>query len=324
VGFLTQGVISLKKIENDADTPLGAVTISMGVRSSLRSSFSVSVFLHALLVTLFWVLGRQSTPTSPPSRLTWVELEPQSASKQVQPRSKAEEKIRKQLVQTEKGSLTDKATPNAFLGERTQTVEKQTVSTRRLMDPSPMGSRAHEKPTARSENIRQKAEKLQPQKELANLGLPILPTAKPRDFFEDASRWAAQGTGAPQDFVRGVQLSDRTALNTKEFIFFGYFQRIRERLDRAWVPILRHKLVTYNRTGRRLASDMDYTTKVLVTLNPTGEIVRVQVMGESGTRDLDEAAVNAFNQAGPFPNPPKGIIDRNGEIQIPWEFILKT
>jgi len=39
---------------------------------------------------------------------------------------------------------------------------------------------------------------------------------------------------------------------------------------------------------------------------------------------LADAAVKAFNQAGPFPNPPQGIIDSSGEIKVPWEFILRT
>jgi protein TonB len=69
---------------------------------------------------------------------------------------------------------------------------------------------------------------------------------------------------------------------------------------------------------------MEHRTKVLVVLNPSGEITKVQVVSESGTQDLDDAAVSAFNEAGPFPNPPKGIVNTSGLIEIPWEFILRT
>ena len=82
----------------------------------------------------------------------------------------------------------------------------------------------------------------------------------------------------PEDYVKGMKESDRTALNTKEYVFYGYFQRIRERLDRAWVPILRDRLVKMYRMGRSLASDMDHITQVIVVLNPQGEIMRVQVV----------------------------------------------
>ncbi len=139
----------------------------------------------------------------------------------------------------------------------------------------------------------------------------------------NAPRWATPGT-RPEDYVKGMKESDQTALNTKEFLFYGYFQRIRERLDRAWVKILRVKLALYYNSGHQLANDMDHTTQVLVVLNRTGEIVRVELVNESGTRALDDAAIEAFNQAGPFPNPPKGMTDVNGEVRVPWDFILKT
>ena len=69
---------------------------------------------------------------------------------------------------------------------------------------------------------------------------------------------------------------------------------------------------------------MDYTTKTLVTLNARGDIVRVQLLEQSGTTDLDQAAVDALNKAGPYPNPPKGLINGSGEVQIRWDFILRT
>ena len=137
------------------------------------------------------------------------------------------------------------------------------------------------------------------------------------------SNWATPGT-RPEDYVPGMKESDRTALNTQEFKFYGYFQRIRDRLDRAWVPVLREKLGAYYRSGRLLTSDMDHITKVLVVLNGQGEIVKVIILRESGTQELDSAAIAAFNKAGPFPNPPKGIVDRDKEVKIPWDFVLKT
>jgi protein TonB len=161
---------------------------------------------------------------------------------------------------------------------------------------------------------------------IKELGIPILPMQKeatPQTEAADQPQWAGQAN-VPQDYVRGVRESEKTLLNTKEYVFFGYFQRIRERLDRAWVPILKQRLLKFYRKGRHLASDTDHSTRVLVVLNSEGEVVRVQVINESGTADLDEAAVSAFNEAGPFPNPPRGIVNPNGEVEIPWEFILKT
>ena len=43
----------------------------------------------------------------------------------------------------------------------------------------------------------------------------------------------------------------------------------------------------------------------------------------SGVKELDEAAVESFNQAGPFPNPPKGML-KNGKATIDWGFVVNT
>jgi protein TonB len=50
----------------------------------------------------------------------------------------------------------------------------------------------------------------------------------------------------------------------------------------------------------------------------------VQVVSDSGVRDLDQAAVEAFQEAAPFPNPPSGIVDSDGTIKIRWDFILEA
>ncbi len=129
---------------------------------------------------------------------------------------------------------------------------------------------------------------------------------------------------AAEDYLEGVAESDRTLLNTKEFVFFSYFQRIRDSLDHAWRPLLQARLLTYFQSGRGLASDQSHSTRILVVLNPQGVITNVQVLSESGLHELDESAVAAFNRAGPFPNPPQGLLERDQKVRIPWEFILRT
>jgi protein TonB len=62
----------------------------------------------------------------------------------------------------------------------------------------------------------------------------------------------------------------------------------------------------------------------LVALDKEGRITKVQIIGASGTRDLDEAATKAFNDAGPFPNPPSGLVDNGGQVLVRWDFVLKT
>ncbi len=73
-----------------------------------------------------------------------------------------------------------------------------------------------------------------------------------------------------------------------------------------------------------IASSQDRITRVVIVLNEQGTLVGVQVIGASGVQDLDEAAIEAFRAAAPFPNPPKGIVDQDGKIKIRWDFILEA
>lgn len=300
---------------------------------NLRSSFSLSVVAHVFFLLLCAILIIQR-PTELPRHTTYIDLQP--LPQDLLNKNKADDKTKpnERIVQTTKSQKSDKAAPDAFLGEQTQTVDRQTVSKDKLIQ---MGeaktTTAHHDAEAKTEakKSREEVAKKPVITPLKSLGLPILPDAKQLDELakqrekgEDRSDRVAKGDEAPKDYIKGLKEGETTALNTREFMFYGYYQRIRERLDRAWVPILRQKVNSLYQRGRSLASEMDYSTKILVIMNGGGEIVKIQVQTESGTQDLDDAAIKAFNLAGPFPNPPKGIVDHDGEIKIPWEFILRT
>lgn len=248
------------------------------------------------LVLLF---GRSESTAPAVKKLTWITIQPEIRKLAKKEETKAQHRI----VQTEAGKKTKDAPRDAYLGWQNQKVETQTTG--------------KNKTTATGSHGKSNAHDLG----LAALGFQKIPA--PPSVRRDEPNWASPGN-SPQDSLDGIKESDRTALNTREFAFYSYFQRIRERLDRAWVPLLRGKLITYYRSGRHLASSMEHTTRVLVVLNDRGEVIRLEILTESGNQILDEAAVGAFNQAGPFPNPPRGIIDQNREVRIPWDFILKS
>ena len=283
--------------------------------------------LHVLIAAM-WILLFGSQILNPPKRMIWLELDPSLVTPK---KLKKNEPNSDRIVQSDKGQRTDMAAPDAFLGERTQTVDAQTIG--RTHTTAAGADKVKPKsPPKTIANTEAKSESKSEtyDKPLQTFGLPILPmqrfakgSAADQAYDSDQPDWA-ESASSPDDYVPGIKQSEKTMLNTKEYMFYGYFQRIRHRLDLAWEPILREHLVKLYNNGRRLASDIDHTTKVVVTLNTRGEIIKVEVVEESGTRLLDDAAVKAFNRAGPFPNPPKGIIGSDGIIKIRWDFILKT
>lgn len=275
------------------------------VLSVRYSAFSASLVLHLALGLVLAIWSAQSV-RAPRSEPVWIDLVKTTAAPAL---------TKQQIVQTAPGQETKQAAEDAFLGAKTQVVDRQTVSRDRSTQMA-QAARAQAAPAEQAESNKVPT--------LAKLGVAMLPAQNQIQKRAAKEESWADAAKVPQDYVRGLQESDRTALNTKEFIYYGYFQRIRERLDRAWVPLLRKRVANIYKAGRHLASDAEHTTRVVVVLNVKGEITRVIVQNESGTRDLDQAAIEAFNQAGPFPNPPKGIANSQGLIEIPWEFVLRT
>ena len=126
------------------------------------------------------------------------------------------------------------------------------------------------------------------------------------------------------DYIKELDPGLETMLSTKEFKYYTFFSRVRQQLNQHWAPKIRTKVDQIYKQGRRIASTDDMITNCLVTLDSSGKLLRIQIIGVSGIRELDEAATEAFRAAAPFPNPPKGMIDPDGTIKIQWRFVLET
>lgn len=152
-----------------------------------------------------------------------------------------------------------------------------------------------------------------------------------KDMQQELKNFSKGQTGAEQgeqstsnDHLDGVSEDLITKLNTKEYKYYGFYHRIKIQLNQWWQPKVREKVTKMVRQGRTIASDTNKVTKLVIVLNDSGNLVKVQVLGESGVRDLDDAAVEAFRQAAPFPNPPKGIIETDGTVKIRWDFVIES
>ncbi len=291
-------------------------------KSRLLIFIGLSLLVHAfLLVGLYHT--ELSSDFKAPENTVFIDLDPKTVPEQL-----VEKEKRRQVVETDSANQV-KPKDADFLGERDQSVEEQTkakaVDTfRKGSSPSQAGNSG--KPTLAL-------------KDLAPPGKAIkAPTEAEIDGFREQERQklarresSAGGAGganspgaATNDYLKDVKEGDRTLLNTKEFVYFSYYRRIRERLEVAWNSKLRSTLDSHVYGQRRLAGDKNYVTGLTVILDRNGRITAVKVRQRSGARDLDTAAVDAFNDAGPFPDPPAGLVDQNGQIQIPWDFILQS
>ncbi len=157
---------------------------------------------------------------------------------------------------------------------------------------------------------------------------------KKNPFDKAARQYAAAKSGnkidsrgrtvsSTNDYLEDVPLGDLTHLNTVEYKFYGYYFRIRQKLESFWGRTVQEKIEILATEGRMIASDDEHFTAVRIVMNPAGEIVDVIILGSSGVKELDDAAIESFNDAGPFPNPPKDLIV-NGRVTIEWGFNVST
>ncbi len=158
--------------------------------------------------------------------------------------------------------------------------------------------------------------------------LPKLKDLTPQWDFAKAQNSdpsSTQGLGAQSDdHLKDVKDGPQTLLSTREFLYYSYYTRIKQRIRQFWEPGVRDKVKILYRSGRSIASAQDKITQLVVTLDASGQLVEISVITQSGVEDLDEAAIEAFRAAAPFPNPPKGMVEKDGRIRIRWDFILEA
>lgn len=117
--------------------------------------------------------------------------------------------------------------------------------------------------------------------------------------------------GAPQNDSLDERVSDRLSLNTKEFKYADYIKRIRRQVNFYWYQNLDNlpSSVVYAKTK--------YLTVVNVILDADGGLEMIEITEGSGAQVLDEAVLSAFKLASPFPNPPEGLIAKDGRVYLP-------
>ena len=154
----------------------------------------------------------------------------------------------------------------------------------------------------------------------------FMPSFRPKPIpMGTQAAGGGDGPSATDDRLKNVPTGLQTMLSTREFVYYSYYNRIKDKLRQYWEPKIKEKMERVMRQGRNIASvDAERITKCVIVLDARGTLVRVQVIGQSGIVDLDQAAVEAFQAAAPFPNPPKGIVEKDGYIRIRWDFILEA
>lgn len=238
---------------------------------------------------------------------------------------------KKQIVQSEDSASTEKK-DTAFLSDKTRSFDRQTLA--KNIDTFNKTGKGNSTKTQIAEKADASPKKKQADFKdikLSDIGINTgdipqkverAPASASEKGLENGDP-TAKGFSSTNDYVQEVALGDFTHLNTVEFKFYGFYHRIRQKLEQFWGKSIQEKSHALFRSGRRMPASQDLITSLQVTLNEKGEIVKVKILGASGVKELDDAAVESFNEAGPFPNPPKDLLV-NGYATIEWGFVVKS
>lgn len=310
---------------------------------SFRKYFILSVLLHVLVAGSFFIAGKMSWTPPQKETVSINFLSPDELQKLAQADAAKKPLVvpANQVVEQSETSANEEEPVNArFLSAKNQKVQKQTVAAERgefknLKKAAPQKAGAKGDDRTKSAAVSDESKK-QITKDLfkgfdASEAIERQKvTAQEAGLGEgrgegEQNTGTATDTSQSNDYLKDVQVGLETLLNTREFKYYSYYNRIRKQLSQHWEGRVREKLTKLFKEGRApAATNKDRITKLMIVLNDRGTLVRVQILSDSGVRDLDDAAIEAFRAAAPFPNPPKGIVEGDGTVKIRWDFVLET
>lgn len=131
---------------------------------------------------------------------------------------------------------------------------------------------------------------------------------------------AVQGSGI--DALEGVEEGPETLLDTDEWQYAGFFNRVKSAVAQHWHP---GPAYSVNDPTGRVYGYKDRETVVKVVLQCDGKLKHTYVKKPSGADFLDDVAVKAIKKASPFINPPKDLCDaQSGIIAFNFGFLVKV
>ncbi len=134
-----------------------------------------------------------------------------------------------------------------------------------------------------------------------------------------------KGVSASDDFIVGATIGPMTILNTQEFKYFSYYNRIKDKVVENWRPLIRKaiKQVKSNEKKYGALTVGLKITKLAITLDEKGEIIALDYVGICGIEPFDLTAKKSFQISAPFASPPAELV-QNGRFNLRWDFAVNV
>ena len=148
----------------------------------------------------------------------------------------------------------------------------------------------------------------------------VLPATNEATALANIQMLTGDGSAADDALLEVREEAETSVVNAREFRYWHYFQRIKDRVREHWEPQDAKKR---NDPTGRIHGMKDRYCVVHVTLDSDGRVRKLKLDRPSGADYLDRSGIQAFRNADQFPNPPTGLIDDSGEVIFQFGFLFE-
>ncbi len=267
----------------------------------MKKALLYSLLFHVLLVGLFW--WRESIrPPSAESKPATTLVAPQSIATRVLSDNELSRIVETALAEKMNSTPEDLA---RYRGEQTQRVKRETRA--QGFGSSTGGASPSER--SKSQPKRGPLDKLG-----ALWKLPI--EGEVRDTT--AATNPALSKGSLDPLGPEVAIGSETLLSTDEYIYAGFFNRVKREVAPRWEPVIQRFLKT-----TLTLSDGSFSTRYAFFIDAEGLLKDIQLLESSGSRTLDDLAAQALREVGRFPNPPQSLRSAGSLYRVELGFMVE-
>ncbi|WP_413585208.1 energy transducer TonB [Bdellovibrio sp. HCB274] len=279
-------------------------------------TMAISLLLHLGLITGVIVLAPLfETPKAETIEISLAPPPPPSGPS----KPKNNQQIVRQALAPDKLKAPDDETMARFLSEQRQRVRKEMQAADSGMTENRTNTSTLPKPA--SEKTKQQAQqKTEVDKtETDKDGYRAVDVAKELAAMNALNQGQSTvGELLPTD----VSIGSFTALNTDRYLFYSFYARIEELVRYRWESRVQTAINGMDPSMAMSLSRRNWNTQVEFLLDKKGFLQKAIIMKESGIKNFDAAAVNAFREARIFPNPPQEMIEDDGYIHLRYTFTV--
>jgi TonB family protein len=285
----------------------------------IRAVF-LSLLFHIVLVIILSSMA--SNPTMKHPDVTEVDIV--SPQEQARPKPKVEKQIVRNAFVPDKLKVQDDESLAKYLSQERQRVKKESQAALSGLTQNREGQARQDTAKQGNSGKSEKSEALKKaQRDLAREGFKTWDPSRELKEMNRTTSAGSSGASTNSDYLPNtVSVGSFTALNTDRFTFYTFYARIEELVRFRWETRVQSAIDSFDRGTVMNLGNRSWNSSIEFLLTPDGRLKSALLMKPSGVKQFDQAAINAFREAGIFPNPPQEMVQEDGLIHLQFGFTV--